>query len=150
MADTTHNNQYPTTLGADASFKGELTFEKGMRLLGKFEGQITSDGQLMVAEGATLHGDVKAAGIRIDGQVKGNLQASSKIQLAASARLEGDIQTNRLEVAEGAVLIGRCVVGTGGGEGREARETKFASRPAESVPVSRPRAGEPVAAGAKR
>ena len=149
MADTTHNNEYPTILGPDASFKGELTFEKGMRLLGKFEGQITSEGQLMVAEGATLNGDVKAAGIRIDGQVKGNLQASSKIQLAASARLEGDIQTNRLEVAEGAVLIGRCVVGTGGsGAAAEPRETKFASRPAETV--TRPRAGEPVGAGVKR
>jgi cytoskeletal protein CcmA (bactofilin family) len=148
MADTSHNNEFPTTLGADASFKGELTFEKGMRLLGKFEGQITSEGQLMVAEGATLNGDVKAAGIRIDGHVKGNLQASSKIQLAASARLEGDIQTNRLEVAEGAVLIGRCVVGTGG-EGKESRETKFVSRPAESVTGSRPRP-EPATVGAKR
>jgi cytoskeletal protein CcmA (bactofilin family) len=149
MADTSQNNEYPTILGADATFKGELNFDKGIRLLGKFEGQITGDGQLMVAEGATLNGDVKAAGIRIDGQVKGNLQASSKIQLAGSARLEGDIQTNRLEVSEGAVLIGRCVVGTGG-EGKGDRETKFASRPVESVPVARSRGNEPATVGAKR
>ena len=144
------NQEFPTVLGADAVFKGELTFEKGMRLLGKFEGQITStsDGQLMVAEGANLNGDVKASAIRIDGHMKGNVTATSKVQLAASARLEGDLQTNRLEVAEGAVLIGRCVVGVTA-DGREVRDVKQASRPAESVPVSRPRA-EPATIGAKR
>lgn len=147
MAEHTNNNEFPTTLGADAVFKGELTFEKGMRLLGKFEGQITSEGQLMVAEGATLNGDVKANTIRIDGQVKGNMQASSKVQLAASARLEGDLQTNRLEVAEGAVLIGQCVVGVKG-DGKDGRDSRPVSRPAESV--STQRRPEPATVGVKR
>jgi len=148
MADHATNNEFPTVLGADAVFKGELHFEKGMRLLGKFEGQITSEGQLMVAEGASLNGDVKAASIRIDGQLKGNLNASSKVQLAASARLEGDLQTARLEVAEGAVLIGRCVVGVNA-DGKDGRDLRTASRPADAIPVSRPRP-EPATVGAKR
>ena len=33
---------FPTVIGSDASFKGELTFEKGLRLLGKFEGKINT------------------------------------------------------------------------------------------------------------
>lgn len=148
MADQATNNEFPTILGADAVFKGELTFDKGMRLLGKFEGQITSEGQLMVAEGASLNGDVKAATIRIDGQVKGNMSASSKVQLAASARLEGDLQTNRLEVAEGAVLIGRCVVGVNA-KGDDGRDSKPVSRPSEAIPMSRPRT-EATPVGAKR
>ena len=102
----------------------------------------------MVAEGANLNGDVKASSIRIDGHMKGNCTATSKVQLAASARLEGDLQTNRLEVSEGAVLIGRCVVGVTA-DGREVRDVKQASRPAESIPVSRPRS-EPATVGAKR
>ena len=58
-------NEFPTILGEDAVFKGELRFEKGMKLLGKFEGQITSDGQNVVAEGAALTGDAKAGTIRV-------------------------------------------------------------------------------------
>lgn len=128
MTDT--NNEFPTILGADAVFKGELRFEKGMKLLGKFEGQINSDGQLVVADGAALTGDAKAGTVRIEGQVKGNVSAGTKVQLSASARLEGDLQTQRLEVAEGAVLIGRCVVGVNGqARGNE----KIATRPVESV-----------------
>ena len=81
MADS--NSEFPTILGADAEFKGQLSFEKGVRLLGKFEGEITSGGQLLVAEGATLNGDVKAGTIRVDGEVHGNLDAKTKVQLSA-------------------------------------------------------------------
>lgn len=109
-----NNSEYPTTIGADAVFKGQLHFKKGVRLLGKFDGEITGTGQLLVAEGATLSGDVQASTIRIDGQVKGNLAIEAKVQLTGSARLEGDVKSARLEVAEGAVLIGMCTVGVNG------------------------------------
>ena len=101
-----------TTLGPDAHFKGELKFEKGLRLFGQFDGQIESGGQLDVAAGATLTGEVHAGAITVDGEVKGNLKADTKIQLTASGHLEGDVYASRLEVADGAVLIGRCMVGT--------------------------------------
>ena len=112
MADS--KGDYPTTLGADAVFTGKLTFESGVRLLGKFDGEIRSEGQLLIASGATLTGDVKAGAVHVEGEVKGNLAATGKIQLASSARLEGDVQAAKLEVAEGAVLVGRCVIGTNG------------------------------------
>jgi len=137
------NNEFPTTLGADAVFKGQLQFEKGVRLLGKFEGEISSEGQLIVADGATLTGEVKAGSIKVDGQVKGNLTASGKVQLSASARLEGDLHTNKLEVAEGAVLVGRCVVGVNG-QAKPGIDAKTVTRPTEFVPVPRPKSPDPV------
>ena len=141
MADS--GAEYPTTIGADASFKGQLEFEKGARILGKFDGEVKSKGELMIAEGATFSGEAEAGDIRVEGQVKGNLQASGKAFLSASARLEGDIQAARLEVTEGAVLIGRCTVGTKA----SATAGKPVSRPVgEVVPESpaRPK-GQPAA-----
>lgn len=144
MADP--KNEYPTTLGPDAIFKGHLQFEKGVRLLGQFDGEINSEGQLLIAEGAKLTGDVKAGAIRVEGQVNGNLTAKSKVQLAASARLEGDVQAARLEVAEGAVLVGRCTVGVNGQpKGREAGKTAVA--PVSSVTPNKPTQAQPIAAG---
>ena len=145
MADST--NDFPTTLGADATFKGQLDFKKSVRLLGKFEGEITGGDQLVVAEGAALRGDAKAGTIRIDGQIKGNLQANTKVHLTSSARLEGDLQAARLEVAEGAVLIGRCVIGVNGQPGKAPMTTKTASAPADVVAAGKPKS-EP--AGVKR
>ena len=108
------NGNFPTTLGADASFKGHLKFEKGACLLGNFEGEISSKGELVVAEGAKINAEVQVENIRIDGELKGNLTAANKVHLSASGRVEGDIHASRLEVAEGAVLIGQCTVGTNG------------------------------------
>ncbi len=148
MADST--NEFPTTLGADAVFKGQLHFEKGVKLLGKFEGEISSEGQLLVAEGATLTGDVKAGSVRVDGQIKGNLNAATKVQLSASARLEGDVQTQRLEVAEGAVLVGRCVVGVNGQQSKPTTDVRSVSRPAEMIPTAKGRMPEPAPAMVKK
>ena len=36
------NSEFPTILGPDATFKGELSFEKGMRLHGRFEGKLST------------------------------------------------------------------------------------------------------------
>ncbi len=114
MADS--NAEYPTTIGPDVFIKGHMQFEKGIRLLGRFEGEITSKGNLVAEEGSKMAGEIHAGNIRVDGEVKGNLTADSKVQLSASGRLEGDIQASRLEVAEGAVLSGRCLVGSTNGK----------------------------------
>lgn len=112
MADNQSvNGEFPTIIGADAVIKGELSFEKGVRLLGKFDGEITTKGNLVVADGAVLSGEVKAGSVQIDGQMNGNLEATGKVKLAASAKLEGDLRTARLEVADGATFIGKCSVG---------------------------------------
>ncbi len=141
------DNEFPTIIGPDAVFKGELRFEKGVKHLGKFEGQIESDGQLLVAEGATLIGEVKAGTIQVDGEVKGNLHASGKVRLTATARLEGDLYTARLEVADGAVFIGRCVVGkTGDGSAKGAAVKPVETKAAPDAVKPKPQ----ELAGAKR
>ena len=104
-------NHSSTVLGADAVFKGQLEFEKDVRLLGKFEGEISSGGHLIIEEPGSLTGNATSAHIQVKGQVKGNLDAAQKVELASSARVEGDLRTARLEVAEGALLVGHCTVG---------------------------------------
>ncbi len=146
MSDS--QDKFATVIGPDAVFKGQLSFDKGARLLGKFDGEISSEGELFIAEGATLTGDVQAGTVSIEGHVKGNVQAKAKVNLKAAARLEGDVQAARLEVAEGAVLIGRCVVGVNGQSAPQT--TKTASAPASSVTANRAKAQERIVAGAKK
>ncbi len=129
MADNNTNGDYQTTIGPDASFKGEMQFKKGMRLFGQFEGQIDSKGELMIAEGAKLLGEAAADSIKIEGFVKGNVSADGCVQLSDSARLEGDIRTSRLQVADGAILIGRCSVGAGQGNGSAKPQAPQAQTP---------------------
>jgi cytoskeletal protein CcmA (bactofilin family) len=110
MADTP-NQDFPTILGPDASFKGELSFEKGMRLHGKLEGKVNTPGRLHIAKEAKMQADVDAGAITVEGDVHGNLSASDRIELKQSARYEGDLRSSRLVVDEGAILVGHVTVG---------------------------------------
>lgn len=130
------NGEYPTVIGADAAFKGELSFEKGVRLLGKFEGEITSKGNLLIADGAQLSGDVKAGSVQINGQMTGNLEATGKVMLAASAKLEGDLRTARLEVADGASFVGKCSVGPANGRPAAAPSSAKSEERPKSAPAA--------------
>ena len=105
MADI-GNQEYPTVLGPDAVFKGELSFEKGLRLQGKFEGKITTAGRLHIAKEARMQADVESGAIIVEGEVKGNLTASDRIELKQTARYEGDLRATKLTVEEGAAFTG--------------------------------------------
>src|SRR5947209_7621977 len=103
MAET-GTNDFPTILGPDASFKGELSFDKGMRLQGRFEGKINTPGRVHVTKEAKMQADVDSGSAIIEGDVHGNLTANERIELKQSARYEGDLRATKLVVDEGAIF----------------------------------------------
>ena len=148
MADTDANGEFPTIIGADARFKGELEFDKGVRVLGVFDGSIKSKGRLHVAPGAKLNAEVNAADVQVEGEVRGNLTASGKVHLKSTARLEGDLKTARLEVSEGAVFIGRCEVGPQDGvKGHTPSPPPTAEAQSRNELAQKKGAAQPVGAG---
>jgi len=114
MADAAAGQEFPTILGPDANFKGELSFEKGMRLMGRFEGKISTPGRVHIAKEAKMSADVEAGSIVVEGEVQGNLMANDRIELKQSARYEGDLRASKLVVDEGAVFNGHVSVGPDG------------------------------------
>lgn len=147
MAEPIGSESYPTILGPDATFKGELSFEKGMRLQGRFEGKISTPGKLQVSKEAKMAADVDAGAITVEGDVRGNLTASDRIELKATARYEGDLRATKLVVEEGAVFTGNVSVGP--------EAVKKGARPAVgsnavfNAPIPAPSAPAPVATPAK-
>ena len=105
------NQEYPTILGPDANFKGEMSFEKGLRLMGRFEGKMNTPGRLHIAKEARMQADVDCGALIVEGDVKGNLSANDRIELKATARYEGDLRASKLTVDEGAVFNGHVTVG---------------------------------------
>jgi cytoskeletal protein CcmA (bactofilin family) len=137
MAEATNPQDYPTVIGPDASFKGELSFEKGLRLQGKFEGKINTPGRLHIAKEARLSADVDAGSIIIEGDVKGNLTASDRIELKQSAHYEGDLRASKLTVDEGAIFSGHVTVGPDAMKNRPNSNNAAASlnRPPMAPPI---------------
>src|ERR1700722_15023866 len=139
MADP-GNPEFPTVLGPDAVFKGELSFEKGLRLMGRFEGKINTAGRLHVAREAKMHADVDAGAIIVEGKVRGNLSAADRIELKQTARYEGDLRASKLVVDEGAIFNGHVSVGPDGQNKRPggAPATPGVARPNIQMPPPQP------------
>lgn len=141
------NAEFPTIIGPDASFKGELTFEKGLRLQGKFEGRISTQGRLHIAKEAKMQADVEAGAIIVEGEVKGNLNASDRVELKNTARYEGDLTASKLVVDEGASLIGHVQIGpdAGGKSGRGGAQSPVGiNRPMPPVGNPQPQNNPPA------
>src|SRR5579872_5065822 len=138
MADTA-GQEFPTILGPDANFKGELSFEKGMRLMGRFEGKVNTPGRLHIAREAKMSADVEAGAIIVEGEVQGNLSANDRIELKQSARYEGDLRASKLVVDEGAVFSGHVNVGPDGQAKPRAQQTGgAAAAPRPSIAAAQP------------
>lgn len=118
MADT--NQDYATIIGADANFKGDLSFDSAAKLLGKFEGSITSKGRVHIADGSKCTATVKAKEVSVEGQVDGNVEATDRLELKPKGSIVGDIVASRMVMADGASIDGHCRIGTNGQPGRTA------------------------------
>ena len=135
---TPSKDEFSTIIGADAQFKGDLSFQGGVRIDGLFEGTIQTSGRVLVSKGGRLKAEVKAGGIAVEGQVDGNLHAEDRVELRATAQLRGDLKAAKLLVVEGATFVGRCEVGTPSpGVGAE-------TRPGGAAPAARPPTPGPI------
>lgn len=100
-----------TVIARDAKFKGELVLEQSVKIHGSYEGRISSQGEIHVAEGAGCKASLEARSVIIDGNVEGDILARERLTLSGKARVKGDITAAAIIVAEGATYSGQCKVG---------------------------------------
>lgn len=105
------NQRQTTVIGPDTTIKGEMNFESSAQILGKFEGTITSNGDLQIANGATCKAAVKANRITVDGAIEGDVLGRERVKLNAGATVKGDVVAAKLAMEEGATFVGHCSVG---------------------------------------
>ncbi len=105
------NNSEMTVIGRDTRIKGEMFFESGARILGSFEGKISSAGEVQIGAGANCQAAIEASRVTVDGNITGDIAASELLTLNASAHIQGDVTAGKLIVAEGATFVGHCRVG---------------------------------------
>lgn len=99
-----------TILGDDINFRGKLQFKRNLKINGKFKGQISTDGDLIVGPSAQVEADVVAGSVVIEGELRGNVNASRKIEILGSARMDGDIKTPDLTIQSGSRFSGSCIM----------------------------------------
>ena len=95
-------------LGKGTEFKGLITYNGTIRIDGHVEGEIVTEGTLVVGEGAVIHAEISAGTIINGGKITGNVTAMEKIQLLPTAVVDGSIKTPVLIIEEGVRFNGNC------------------------------------------
>ncbi|MCI5639373.1 MAG: polymer-forming cytoskeletal protein [Lachnospiraceae bacterium] len=76
----------------------------------RLEGALCSEGTVQISDGTVVVGDIIGASAYIAGAVKGNIDVNGAITLDSSAIIKGDINAKSIQVNEGAILDGHCIL----------------------------------------
>lgn len=105
-------NDINAFLGAGTSYNGRLHFQGSVRIDGELQGEVESEGTLVIGREAKLTGQFRVAELVLSGELEGEVEASRKVVLHKQANLVGTVRTPSLVVEEGAVLEGEVIMGT--------------------------------------
>jgi len=94
----------PSIISADLKIIGDLSSSGEIQIDGEVSGDIRSK-VLLVGEGASIKGEIRAETVRVHGHVNGQIKATF-VNLAKTAHVVGDILHENLSIQEGAFLEG--------------------------------------------
>lgn len=96
-----------SVIAEDITINGKLTGESGLRIEGKFEGELDVKGLLVIGENAVVTSEkIFAAVALVNGQVHGAIHAK-KVEIRETGKVWGDIEAESFTIDEGAFLHGK-------------------------------------------
>lgn len=98
-------------LAAGAESYGDLILDKGIKIDGRHIGNLRVKdltSLVLIDTGATVQGSIEAGRVYIKGHVKGQIRAKS-IAIYAGATVDGDMCYERIQVEDGAEVIGTVI-----------------------------------------
>lgn len=101
-----------TILTPGCHFDGKLYCKGSSRIGGRIEGEIVSEGLLIIEEEAIINAQIRADEAIIQGRVRGRLEAKGRVELTETCFFEGDLITPVLVVVEGAKFNGQATMVT--------------------------------------
>ena len=93
-------------VGKGVVFKGTISYTGTVRIDGTLEGEISTDGILLVGEDAVLNAKVTAGTIVCKGKITGDITAREKMKLRAPAVINGGVMTPMLSMEDGVLFNG--------------------------------------------
>lgn len=101
-------NSNRSVLAADLRITGEISSTGTIEVLGEIEGNITSKGLIIGAEGR-VSGTVSAENVEVRGKLDGSV-ATHGFALRASAEVQADVLYTTLMIENGASIEGKFAV----------------------------------------
>ena len=93
-------------IGPGSEFEGVLQSEDNLRIDGRFNGAIESQGSVTIGESASCRSNISAKEVIVAGKVYGDIIAEGKLTITPSGQMYGDVYAGSLIIMEGGLLNG--------------------------------------------
>ncbi len=120
-------------VGEEVTFKGTIRYQGTVRVDGTLEGEIYTDGNLIIGQKAVITAKIEAGTVTCQGRISGEVVAKNRVKLLTPAIFDGTINTPLLSMDEGVMFNGSCNM-TKKGE-RKGKESKLVVSVEEAVKV---------------
>ncbi|KOR82499.1 bactofilin family protein [Paenibacillus solani] len=124
-----------TLIGPGSEMEGVLQCEDNLRIDGRFNGSIESQGCVTIGEEAIARSNISAREVIVAGKVYGDVTAESRLTITPTGQMYGDVYAASLIVMEGGLLNGASRM-----EEQNSTQTTLESKET-ALPVQRSEAG---------
>lgn len=98
-----------TIIGNGSAISGDVKINGFVRIDGDIDGNLETDGNVIIGENARIQGDLKAKSIIIGGIILGNIRAAESVKLLTTAVVIGDLISHKVQIDDKAVFHGHCI-----------------------------------------
>jgi len=99
-----------TVMAEDLDVKGTITFKTSLMIKGSLEGEIISEGMLVIGETAKINAAITTQSLVSNGTIEGDVTAGEQVVLKSTAVHTGKITTPNIVVESGSLFNGSCVM----------------------------------------
>jgi cytoskeletal protein CcmA (bactofilin family) len=93
-------------VGKGVEFKGAISYSGTVRIDGYLDGEIHTDGVLLIGEDAVIHAKITAGTIVCKGKVTGDVVAKECVKFRAPAVMNGSVKAPVLSMEDGVLFNG--------------------------------------------
>jgi cytoskeletal protein CcmA (bactofilin family) len=95
-----------SVLARGVRIRGTVHTDGVVRIEGTVDGDVRAGGQVLVAPGGFIEGDVITRHAVVGGEVRGQVLAETKVEIRSGGEVRGNVVTPRIAVEEGGVVNG--------------------------------------------
>jgi cytoskeletal protein CcmA (bactofilin family) len=93
-------------VGKGVEFKGTISYSGTVRIDGYLDGEIHTDGVLLIGEEAVIQAKITAGTVVCKGKITGDVLAKECVKLRAPAVMNGSVKTPVLSMEDGVLFNG--------------------------------------------
>jgi len=93
-------------VGKGVEFKGTISYSGTVRIDGYLDGEIHTDGILLIGEDAVLQAKITAGTVVCKGKITGDIVVKEQVKLRAPAVVNGSVKTPLLSIEDGVLFNG--------------------------------------------